>query len=61
MATLKTGVPAFVICHDTTLAAVAEATPSDHEALRSIAGFGQVKVDRYGEGVLAVLRGCKAS
>lgn len=57
----KTGVPAFVICHDTTLAAVAEATPSDHEALRSIAGFGQVKVDRYGEGVLAVLRGCKAS
>ncbi len=57
----QTGVPAFVICHDTTLAAVAEATPVDNEALRSIAGFGQVKVDRYGDGVLAVLRQCRAS
>ena len=57
----QTGVPAFVICHDTTLAAVAEATPADNEALRSIAGFGQVKVDRYGDGVLAVLRQCQAS
>jgi DNA helicase II / ATP-dependent DNA helicase PcrA len=57
----QTGVPAFVICHDTTLAAVAEADPADREQLRSIAGFGQVKVDRYGERLLAVLRECKAS
>lgn len=57
----QTGVPAFVICHDTTLAAVAEAYPEDHDQLRAVAGFGQVKTDRYGERLLEVLRDHRAS
>ncbi len=56
-----TGVPAFVICHDTTLAAVAEACPYDHDALRALPGMGPVKVDRYGDDLLAVIAGCRVA
>ena len=48
-------VPAYVIFHDTTLAAVAEAKPTNRAALLSIPGLGPVKADRYGEDVLAVI------
>jgi DNA helicase II / ATP-dependent DNA helicase PcrA len=54
----RTGVPAFVICHDTTLAAVAEACPIDRDTLLSLPGMGQVRVERYGEDLLAVIAGC---
>jgi DNA helicase-2/ATP-dependent DNA helicase PcrA len=50
-----TGVPAFVILHDTTLAAVAEARPTDRSGLLALPGMGPVKVDRYGDGILAVV------
>ena len=50
-----TGVPAFVVFHDTTLAAVAEAKPRDRTALLALPGVGPVKADRYGEAVLAVV------
>jgi DNA helicase-2/ATP-dependent DNA helicase PcrA len=50
-----TGVPAFVICHDTTLAAVAEARPRTHVALLALPGMGPVKVDRFGDQLLAVV------
>ena len=49
------GMPAFVICHDTTLAAVAEARPTDRAGLLALPGMGPVKVDRYGDALLAVL------
>ena len=49
------GVPAFVVFHDTTLAAVAEARPRDRPALLALPGMGPVKADRYGEALLAVV------
>jgi len=52
------GVPAFVVLHDTTLAAVAEAVPHDRSALLALPGVGPVKADRYGEALLAVVASC---
>jgi len=49
------GVPAFVVLHDATLAVVAEARPGDRSALLALPGVGPVKVDRYGEALLAVV------
>jgi DNA helicase-2/ATP-dependent DNA helicase PcrA len=51
------GVPAYVIFHDTTLAALAQAKPNDRDGLLAVPGLGPVKAERYGEAVLAVLAG----
>jgi DNA helicase-2/ATP-dependent DNA helicase PcrA len=53
----RSGVPAYVIFHDTTLAALAEAKPRDRNGLLAVPGLGPVKAERYGEAVLAVLAG----
>ncbi len=50
-----TGVPAFVVFHDTTLAAVAEACPRDRTSLLALPGMGPVKAERYGDALLAVV------
>jgi DNA helicase-2/ATP-dependent DNA helicase PcrA len=50
-----TGVPAYVVFHDTTLAAVAEAKPRDRAALLALPGVGRVKVERYGDALLSVV------
>jgi DNA helicase-2/ATP-dependent DNA helicase PcrA len=49
------GVPAYVIFHDTTLAALAEAMPESESALLTVPGIGPVKVERYGVDILRVL------
>jgi DNA helicase-2/ATP-dependent DNA helicase PcrA len=49
------GVPAQVIFHDATLAAVAEARPTDRDALMAVPGLGPIKVERYGEELLALV------
>ena len=49
------GVPAYVIFHDATLAAVAERKPRDRAALLGLPGVGPVKAERYGDAVLAVV------
>jgi DNA helicase-2/ATP-dependent DNA helicase PcrA len=49
------GVPAFVVFHDTTLALVAEARPRDHPSLLALPGMGPVKAERYGDALLAVV------
>ncbi|WP_016700108.1 ATP-dependent DNA helicase UvrD2 [Actinoalloteichus spitiensis] len=49
-------VPAFVILSDATLLAVAEQRPVDRAGLVAIPGIGATKLDRYGAGLLAVLR-----
>jgi DNA helicase-2/ATP-dependent DNA helicase PcrA len=49
------GVPAFVLFHDTTLAAVAEACPGDRDALLGLPGIGPVKAERYGDDLLRVV------
>jgi DNA helicase II / ATP-dependent DNA helicase PcrA len=48
-------VPAFVVFHDTTLAAIADLRPASLAALRRVAGVGPTKLDRYGDEVLAVV------
>jgi ATP-dependent DNA helicase RecQ len=49
------GVPPYVIFGDRTLAAIAAARPRSLETLQDLNGVGQVKLDRYGADVLAVL------
>lgn len=49
------GVPAYVVAHDTTLAAIAEARPATLPALRRVKGMGPTKLERYGTEILAVL------
>ncbi len=45
-------VPAYVIFHDTTLRAIAQASPDDLDELARVPGIGASKLDRYGEAVL---------
>jgi ATP-dependent DNA helicase RecQ len=47
--------PAYVIFHDTTLGAIAQAGPNSLDALQSIAGIGVKKLEAYGEEVLRVV------
>ncbi|MGH9156411.1 MAG: ATP-dependent helicase [Acidimicrobiales bacterium] len=54
------GVPAYVIFHDATLAAVAEARPSTRAELLALPGLGPVKAERYGDTLLALLAGVAA-
>ena len=48
-------VPAYVIFHDSTLRAIAEAAPDDLDDLSRIPGIGSSKLDRYGDAVLQQL------
>jgi ATP-dependent DNA helicase RecQ len=50
-------VPAYVIFHDSTLAAIAAEQPEDLTALATISGIGAKKLERYGPAVLSVIRG----
>ena len=47
--------PAFVIFHDSVLAAIAAAAPQTLTALRGISGVGDAKLERYGDEVLRVV------
>ena len=47
--------PPYVIAHDTTLAAIAEARPGSVEALWRVKGIGPAKADRYGAEILAIV------
>jgi len=48
-------VPAFVIFDDKTLTEVASRRPSDRDALLRVPGIGPVKLERYGDDLLAVV------
>lgn len=50
-------VPAYVIFTDATLQAIAEQEPSSVSQLSAVSGIGTVKLDRYGEAVLALVTG----
>jgi ATP-dependent DNA helicase RecQ len=54
------GVPAYVILHDRTLAAIAQSEPADLTALARIDGIGTVKLARYGEAIVALVGGVEA-
>src|SRR5207237_14406 len=47
--------PPYVIAHDTTLIAIAEARPRTLSALRRVKGMGPQKVEKYGEELLSVI------
>jgi ATP-dependent DNA helicase RecQ len=53
-------VPAYVIFHDSTLRAIAEAAPGDVDALSRIPGIGSRKLERYADSVLEQLAACPA-
>jgi ATP-dependent DNA helicase RecQ len=45
----------FVIFHDKTLRSIAHHKPETTDALLEIPGIGEVKIERYGRRVLAVV------
>jgi DNA helicase-2/ATP-dependent DNA helicase PcrA len=49
------GMPAYVIAHDSTLAAIAAARPTTLAGLRRVKGMGPAKLEKYGDGILEVL------
>ena len=48
-------VPAYVVAHDATLAAIADARPGSLAALRRVKGMGPAKLERYGTEILEVV------
>jgi superfamily II DNA helicase RecQ len=48
-------VPAYVVAHDTLLAALVEQRPGSVAALRRVKGMGPAKLERYGEEIIAIL------
>jgi ATP-dependent DNA helicase RecQ len=50
------GVPAYLICSDRTLAALADKRPHDEKSLRAIHGMGPARVASYGPAFLDALR-----
>ena len=48
-------VPAYVVLHDATLHELAATRPRTRGELATIKGFGPVKLERYGDDLLAVL------
>ena len=53
----RRAVPAFVVLHDRTLAAVALARPATLSALAAIPGIGPAKLEAYGQAILDLLHG----
>jgi hypothetical protein len=49
--------PAYVIFHDATLAAIAQSAPQSLDDLQGISGLGARKLEAYGSAVLAVVSG----
>lgn len=49
------GVPAYVVLHDRTLAALAALRPTTTEELLAVPGLGPLQATRFGPGLLAVL------
>jgi len=47
--------PAYVIFHDATLAAIAERAPQSLDDLQGISGIGAKKLEAYGHEVLRVM------
>jgi ATP-dependent DNA helicase RecQ len=48
-------VPAYVVLHDATLQELAAIRPRTRGELATVKGFGPVKLERYGDDLLAVL------
>jgi ATP-dependent DNA helicase RecQ len=55
------GLPAYVICHDSTLKLIAVHAPRSIAEMESIKGMGPMKVKLYGESFLAALNSANAT
>ncbi len=51
----QSGLPPYVIFHDSVLHAIAEQPPQTKSALATISGIGQKKIERYGDDLLALI------
>jgi len=49
-------VPAYVILHDSTLAAIAERQPRNLDALADVGGMGAKKLERYGAALIELMQ-----
>jgi len=52
----RLGVPAYVLLHDRTLAAVAQTRPANPRQLLEISGMGPAKVERFGAAILELCK-----
>ena len=52
----RRGVPAFMICHDRVLHAVAAARPVNPRQLLAVGGIGPDKAEKFGEAILEICR-----
>lgn len=52
----RLGVPPYVVFADSTLKEMCQYCPTDRQALRSIKGVGESKLERYGDDFLRVIR-----
>jgi ATP-dependent DNA helicase RecQ len=52
----RMGLPAFIVMHDSSLEELVRHRPKSLRELRSITGFGERKIEAYGEQVLEALR-----
>ena len=61
----RQNMPAYVVMHDTSLEELCRVRPRSALALRAVTGFGERKVEQYGEQILGVLadfdRGARAT
>ncbi len=53
----RLGMPAYLVLHDRTIAALAAKRPENAKQLLEIDGMGQAKVERFGEAILELCRG----
>ena len=54
----RDGVPAYVVMHDSTIEAIARIAPTDTGHLAGVPGIGPVRIERYGNEILAALAAC---
>jgi ATP-dependent DNA helicase RecQ len=61
----RQGVPAYIVMHDSSLEELCRVRPSSLVELRSVTGFGERKIEAYGEQILEALadfdRGARAT
>ena len=52
----KLGLPQYMICHNSELMTIAKMRPDSIDDLKKIKGFGQHKINRYGNDILSLLQ-----
>ena len=55
------GVPAYVVCHNATLADIATRLPTTLEQLAEAHGMGPARIDNYGSAFLEALQKLRGS